>query len=332
MKRELKAIGKNLLNHMFTYVLLICLIVLVMIGLHAAQTQSEHLQHQINHSTITRTQQQVIKSKISDSNIKLTNQERTPTIFVHGWRSSLKAELPLAHMLINHHQAASGLIVRVRPDSQILIKGSLKNKLHPNILIRFENNMAGEKQDIVWLHEVMAILKKHYHVNDYNAIGHSMGAYTLVGYNSYYGNQKDLPKLHKLILLAGPYDGILDEYKSDQPLNRIGRLWDDAVNQNSLMPNGCPKIIHPEYRWLEKYRYNFPKQAQVLNVFGDLQDGTDSDGTVSVASARSLRYLLASHVKEYEEMEAIDYYGRHQRLHSYNPQIDQSIDQFLNYK
>jgi len=27
------------------------------------------------------------------------------------------------------------------------------------------------------------------------------------------------------------------------------------------MLNGRPKIIHPEYRWLEKYRDNFPKQV-----------------------------------------------------------------------
>ena len=39
-------------------------------------------------------------------------------------------------------------------------------------------------------------------------------------------------------------------------------------------------------------RKHYPRNIRVLNMYGDLQDGSKSDGSVAVSSVRSYKYLI----------------------------------------
>lgn len=254
----------------------------------------------------------------------------TPTLFVHGWKAGLHSELPLANLAVKTGVAQRGLIIKVSTSGRIYCHGSLTGKSAPEILVKFCNYNAGEFKYARWLHQVMMILKTKYGVTHYNAIGHSMGAYALVAYNEMYGNQANLPILNKLVLIAGPFDGILNRHRWNQPITgKVAKLWDDSINQNRLLPNGRPQIIHAEYRYLLKRVTNFPNQARVLNIYGNLDNGSNSDGTVSVTSALSLGYLLKNHVKGYQVMGNYGYTAEHTLLNEINNNVKQRILKFI---
>ncbi|GAY72761.1 hypothetical extracellular lipase/esterase precursor [Lentilactobacillus kosonis] len=175
---------------------------------------------------------------------------------------------------------------------------------NPIIMLQFDNNRAGEVQYAHWITKVCKLLKSKYHVNNLNFVGHSMGAYAAVYYNMLNGNRSDLPRTQKLCLIAGPYDGIINNHKANQPTTGpLKTLWDDMPNQNRLLADGRPKIIHPEYKLLYRLRNNFPHQARVLNIFGNLGDGSNSDGVVTATSDLSLGYLLRDKVSFYQTFE-----------------------------
>ena len=44
------------------------------------------------------------------------------------------------------------------------------------------------------------------------------------------------------------------------------------------------------------------KNIDVLNIYGDIQDGTHSDGRVSNSSSKSLKYLLGNSPKSYTKI------------------------------
>ena len=218
----------------------------------------------------------------------------TPTIFLHGWSSSLRSEKDMVSAAEVSGAASRRMIIHVRPNGKLKVTSTIKKwMVNPIILVRMDNNRAGEVQYAHWLTKVCKMLKQKYHVNELNFVGHSMGAYAVIYYNLMNGNNKDVPRANKLCVIAGPYDGIMDNHKSNQPTSGpLMQLWDDAPNQNRILATGKPKIIHPEYRLLYRLRKNFPHQARVLNIYGNLGDGSNSDGVVTTASALSLGYIL----------------------------------------
>lgn len=55
-----------------------------------------------------------------------------------------------------------------------------------------------------------------------------------------------------------------------------------------------------DYKQLMKLRQTYPKTASVMNIHGDLQDGTHSDKDVTIHSAKSLKYLVFPRAKHYQ--------------------------------
>ena len=66
----------------------------------------------------------------------------------------------------------------------------------------------------------------------------------------------------------------------------------------------------------------------MLNIFGDLQDGSKSDGSVAVSSAKSYKYLINGRAKSYREVEIKGKHAQHSRLHR-NAQVDRLLIRFL---
>ena len=255
----------------------------------------------------------------------------TPTIFLHGWSSSLRSEKDMVSAAEVSGAASRPMIIHVRPNGKLKVTGTIKKwMVNPIILVRMDNNRAGEVQYAHWLTKVCKMLKQKYHVNELNVVGHSMGAYAVIYYNLMNGNNKDVPRANKLCVIAGPYDGIMDNHKSNQPTSGpLMQLWDDAPNQNRILATGKPKIIHPEYRLLYRLRKNFPHQARVLNIYGNLGDGSNSDGVVTTASALSLGYILRDHVSFYQTFEAFGDKAQHSALHNNNLAVNKILTEFL---
>lgn len=132
----------------------------------------------------------------------------------------------------------------MQSNGKLRIKGHLNNKMkNPIVQVIFKNNRAGEVKDAHWLMKIMRVLKTTYHVKRYNAVGHSMGSYAWVYYNMLVGNNAKYPRLERAVLIGGPYDGIINNHKLNQPQNPpLSKLWDDRPNENHLLKNGRPKI------------------------------------------------------------------------------------------
>ncbi|KZT95838.1 cell surface hydrolase [Lactiplantibacillus plantarum] len=103
---------------------------------------------------------------------------------------------------------------------------------------------------------------------------------------------------------------------------------DDVANQNSFLTSGQPKYLHAAYELLAAKRNNFPKNVQLLNIVGTLNDGSHSDSLVTNVSARSIKYLLRGRDVDYTEK---DFYGaraQHSQLHE-NAKVALAVDRFL---
>ncbi|KRK97726.1 hypothetical protein FD04_GL000695 [Secundilactobacillus odoratitofui DSM 19909 = JCM 15043] len=255
----------------------------------------------------------------------------TPTIFVHGWTGGQKSEVKMVQAAESSHIATHKMTIRVRTNGTLKIHGHLtKHMKNPIVEVIFNNNRAGEIQDAMWLKTIMRRLKTTYHIKNYNAVGHSMGAYAWTYYNLLVGNNKAYPTLQKAVLIAGPYDGIINNHKLNQPTTPpLSRLWDDGPNLMQSAANGKPSIIRPEFKKLWRLRNNFPAQAHVLNIYGNLQDGSHSDGVITMPSARSLGYLLKNRVASYQEYQVQGPTAQHSKLHENNPFVDDALIDYL---
>ena len=114
--------------------------------------------------------------------------------------------------------------------------------------------------------------------------------------------------------IAGHFNGILG--------------MDDAPNRMKLKADGEPTKINGHYRELLGLRHDKQlKTLEILNIYGDKNDGTHSDGDVSNASSKSLRYLVPQ-VKSYQEKRIVGPQAQHSKLHD-NPQVDKLLVKFL---
>ncbi|GEP24602.1 alpha/beta hydrolase [Lentilactobacillus diolivorans] len=254
-----------------------------------------------------------------------------PTLFIHGWSGTLRSERHMADYAETTGAGQRRMIIRVRPNGHIAVKGKIEKWMHnPIILLRIDNNRAGEFQYARWLTNVCRLLKSKYHINRLNFVGHSMGSYATVYYNLLNSNRSDVPRSNKLCLIAGPYDGIIDNRKANQPLTgSLAKLWDDQPNENRLLKNGQPKIIHPEYQTLLQLQNRMPSQIRILNIYGDLNDGSHSDGVVTTTSALSLGYLVRGHVSYYQTFKATGANAQHSELHNGNLAVNRALTNFL---
>jgi len=103
----------------------------------------------------------------------------------------------------------------------------------------------------------------------------------------------------------------------------------DKPNRMKLDSNGKPDKMDSDYRQLLKLREVYPKnQIDVLNIYGDKGDGTHSDGSVSNASSKSLKYLVSDRAKSYREEKITGAQAQHSKLHE-NKSVDKLLVDFL---
>lgn len=241
------------------------------------------------------------------------NSQR-PTFYVHGFQGSAKSTNTLiAHAEKTAH-AHKVIVATVSTSGTVTLSGKWAAGVrNPIIQVVFENNLGQYNQQSTWLAAVITAVKAQHDFKTYNIVAHSAGCVASV--NMLMTHQaSDFPKIKKLVTIAGPFDGVVGE--------------DDVANQNSLEASGKPEYEHAAYELLVAKRLVFPKGVQLLNIVGNLDDGSNSDSLVTNVSARSIKYLLRGRNVDYTEKDFHGKRAQHSQLHE-NPKVALAVDKYL---
>ncbi|WP_281166042.1 alpha/beta hydrolase [Liquorilactobacillus sicerae] len=246
------------------------------------------------------------------------NRTQTPTFFLHGYGSSYRAELFFVRKAKQAGVTDSVVRANVLPTGKVLLQHSAtwrRNSRNPIVEVDFvDNRDRNYHQDADWLADALHRLQRKYHFHKYNVVAHSMGNLDLMYYLLGDKRLSGL-KLKHQVDIAGPFDGSnIDGY---------------SFLNNRLQKNGLPTRLSFFYHYFltHRDRYSFD-QTRVMNIYGNLNNGSNSDGRVSTVSARSLKYLLQHRAKSYQQIKISGASAQHSRLH-HNLKVSRLINQFL---
>lgn len=237
-----------------------------------------------------------------------------PTLYIHGWHGNAKSTSQLIESAEDEKGARKVLEVAVSPQGKTTYSGKWNPGIkHPLIQVVFENNEAEIPDEAGWMKTITEELRKRYGISQINVVSHSMGGPVTL-YWALNLRDKNSPQLQKFVPIAGPFDGVI--------------FTDDVPNQNRIKENGEPVWQNAAYQSYYEKRNSFPRGVSVLNIYGNLEDGTNSDYLVTNASARSLRWLIKDRVGHYEEKMIRGPMAQHSKLHE-NKQVDRLVNDFL---
>lgn len=240
-----------------------------------------------------------------------------PTLFFHGWGGSYHSEEQMANYAKDKHITNTIIRADVSKKGKITLIGRINNNSrNPIVEVNYLNNKNGNYfQNARFMKRLVVLLQRKYRIKQFNVVGHSMGNMTIAYYLLKYSDDKSLPKINKQVDIAGHYNGILG--------------MNDEPNKMKLDSEGKPYKMDSDYRQLLKLRKIYPyRQISVLNIYGDKGDGTHSDGSVSNASSKSLKYLVHDRAKSYREVKIVGPQAQHSKLHE-NKQVDKILVDFL---
>jgi uncharacterized alpha/beta hydrolase family protein len=225
------------------------------------------------------------------------------------------------------NQGVTNTIVRanVAKSGKVTWHGNIpKGAKNPIIEVNMDDNksVSGREADLAkayskssdYVKDVVDSMQDKYHFKSMNLVGHSMGNLQIAYYIMKNANSSQMPKLKHQVAIAGHFNGLLNE-------NGVKGITVDTKT-------GEPSKMLPEYRGLLNLRNDYPTSAKVLNIYGDLQDGSHSDSQVPVNAAKSYRYLVANRAQSYQEKQINGKMAQHSKLHE-NKQVDRLLVNFL---
>lgn len=242
-------------------------------------------------------------------------QSTRPTLFFHGFGSSSLAERHMSRAAVKSGVTNTVIEAKVDKSGKVTLKGKIeKGAINPIVLVNYEDNKnPNYSQDGRYALAIVRKLQSEYGFTEMNMVGHSMGNMSIMYYLLDNSGYKSLPKLVKQVNIAGHFDGILG--------------YDFDENTVLDKEDGKPNIMTQSYEELTEIRNLYPeKQIDVLNIFGDRGDG--GDGSVSITSSKSLRYLVEERAKSYREELIKGKGGKHSSLHE-NGEVDKLLIDFI---
>ncbi|WP_421487226.1 alpha/beta hydrolase [Limosilactobacillus fermentum] len=241
-------------------------------------------------------------------------QSTTPTLFFHGFGSSANAKDHIAKAAQKAGVTKTIIRANVTKQGTVNLVGMIKKgAINPIVEVNFADNRNSDYQvDARYAKNVVVALQERYGFKEMNMVGHSMGNMAITFYLVNNANDKKLPQLKKQVDIAGHFDGILGY---DQPAGL-------SINQKT----GEPNKMTDSFKELLKLRQVYPRQAAVLNLYGDIGNG--SDGRVANISSETLKYLVSGRAKSYQAHRFTGKQAQHSKLHS-NAQVDRYLIDFL---
>ncbi|UQS82210.1 alpha/beta hydrolase [Bombilactobacillus folatiphilus] len=236
-----------------------------------------------------------------DQTISVTSsQEQIPTFYIHGFRGGNYT----TEKMVGSAQKVTGSPVFLRATvdwhSKINYSGYWSTARYPIVQLIFQDRWIPSALMERWFNQILNDLSQRYHFQNYNAIAHSLGAVAVISQLIHTYNQP-LPQINRLALIAGPFDGLV--------------AFGDLPNINPLDASGKPAFMTPKYLWMYLNRHKIPANALVLNIYGNINDHSNTDKYVSVSSARSIKYILQDQVREFQEYNALGNSGEHSKMH-----------------
>lgn len=206
-------------------------------------------------------------SNVQSSEKALTEVERYPTVFVHGYKGTYNSFKTMLDRFEHHHGwGKKTLEIYVSKNGSVSYKGTIpKNPSSPPLVqVIFEDNRAALDKQAIWLENAMKLLHHRFEVENINLIGHSMGglASTLFLENAH--GKDFLPKTYKFISIATPFLGVTkDSY--------------DQINTGAAVID-----LKPDSKAIEQLYHNrhlIDPEIKVLSIAGS------GDDIVNVPSA-----------------------------------------------
>ncbi|OZG49176.1 alpha/beta hydrolase [Bombiscardovia coagulans] len=259
----------------------------------------------------------VLQQKQEHSQGRVYLQEKVPTFFLHGWNGSYKSETSMVSAAIDAGVTKWVLRVDVDGNGEARLLNDIPvDATNPLIEVSFLDNTNSDYQRCAsWFKSAILAVRKHYIFNEYNVVAHSMGNMVLMNYLKDYSGDSSLPRLRKQVDLAGNFNGIIG--------------WDDEPHQMKFQKDGSPLPQTSEFTNILPLRSSYPyHQVDILNVYGDIGDGSQSDGNVTNASSKALHYIVVDRAKSYKELLIRGNEGQHSNLHESN-QVCIAIIQFI---
>ena len=139
-----------------------------------------------------------------------------------------------------------------------------------------------------------------------------MGNMAVMYYLLANAQNKKLPQLQKQVAMAGTFDGAIG--------------WNEPENLTVDKKTGKPSAENDAFKKLLPLRQTYPCQVKVLNIYGDIGGGNDSQ--VSNRSCQTLRYLINGRAKSYREIKVTGKNASHELLH-HNPAVNKLLIQFF---
>lgn len=254
----------------------------------------------------------VKKTATKDAVAKVKSIE-TPTLFLHGYSGTKNSMGHMMDRLARNGDATRSLVLSVSPEGTVKATGDWdKFATKPLIQILFEDNKSSLTNQTIWLQNVMRTLKSEYHIPTVNVVGHSMGGVDWASYLEEGSDRDDFPTVTKMVAIGAPFNGLV--------------IGEDGKTAYDLTENG-PETQTERYKNFMTNKKALPAPLVVLNIAGDVQDGTKSDTSVSLASALSGKFIF-DRVASYKELVFTGSKAQHSKLHE-NKEVDKAVKQFL---
>lgn len=269
-------------------------------------------------SPLTRPFLKLKKPKIVDKSVTEPTEltEQTPVIYVHGFRGGEETTNELVFQAERDKGKEGYLKLIIDLHGNIEVSGTYTGDANPLIQLVFKQKLVGVFAISYYLKMAYRFLYQKYHFQHFHGVGHSLGAPSLVRTEMLTYRKKNFPHLDKVVLIAGPFDGVT--YLGDLP------------NVNQLTRRGRPLLMNTSYLSMLFYRRRFNRDIKVMNIYGNIEDETNTDQFISVISAKSIRYILAPIVSTFHELEVRGPAAEHSQLHD-NPLVVGIINHFLNF-
>ena len=238
----------------------------------------------------------------------------TPTLFFHGYGSGAHAEEYMVNGFVKAGVSKTVITADVASDGTVTLKGDIPhNAVNPLVMVNFnDNHNTNYELQGQWVKNVLEELQAKYHFKQVNIEAHSMGNMAVMYYLLANAGNHSLPQIQNQVAMDGTFDGAIG--------------WTEPANLTVNKKTGKPSAMNDSYQKLLPLRHRYPKQIKLLNIYGDLKDGNDSQ--VSNASCLSLKYLINNRARSYREVKITGPNAKHELLH-HNPQVNKILISFF---